>query len=225
MENELIDIEHIEKFVQECKNKVLPQLRKIMEEEGDRFYIDEMANFLRQNSSAIRSNAFNLNVEFFNQCRHNGLHLGGFYIDEPRRVVLVSQGYGLYGDQLLKKDIYFICLFLMPLLERFNEKLNNHSVLLYDQLTTNQIERVYTLVKRIVYDVRRIYGNVYLYELDTIQSVLYNLAKKHNCDLRTSDQKFADNAKEAVDGCLLFILKLIIGTIIFGGIGMCLTQC
>lgn len=228
MEIKLIDIEKIDNFIQDFKKNILPLLQKISKDKGDFLYIDKMEKYLQKSSSELRLKGLSMNFDFFNQCRKSELCLGGFLIRNPNDVDVFNRMYGLFNDELLKKDIYFIFLFLTPLFIGLNNNIkmygrNSDTYLQFH--TSYNVGKTYMLVKGIKSEIHRIYGNVYDFGLSECESVLHDLAIKYNYDLRTPEQKIGDSAKAMGNGCLEMIIKIVIAFIIFGGIGMCVNQC
>lgn len=187
-----------------------------------------MEKYLQEFSLELRLNGLRMNFDFFNRCRKSELCLGGFLIKNPNDVYVFNRMHGLFNDELLKKDIYFTFLFLIPLFNGLNNNIkmygrNYDSYLQFH--TSYNVGKTYMLVKGIKYEIHRIYGNVYDFGLSECESVLHDLAVKYNCDLRTPEQKIGDSAKAMGDGCLEIIIRIVVAFIIFGGIGMCVNQC
>lgn len=228
MEIKLIDIEWMRDFIGNFEKNILPKLRKISNVEGDCLFINKMEIYFEESSLELKSNGFRMNFDFFNQYRKSKLLLGGFFIKRPNDVYAFNRRHNLNQNELLVKDVYFIYLFLIPLLNG----LNYNAKMFYGNYDINMqfrisyyVGKTYTLVKGIKNELHNIYGNVYDFGLSKCESMLHGLAVKYNYDLRTPEQKFSDNAKSMGNGCLEIIMKIALALILFGGIGMCVNQC
>ena len=204
MEIKLIDIEKIDNFIQDFKKNILPLLQKISKDKGDFLYIDKMEKYLQISSSELRLKGLSMNFDFFNQCRKSELCLGGFLIRNPNDVDVFNRMYGLFNDELLKKDIYFIFLFLTPLFIGLNNNIrmygrNSDTYLQFH--TSYNVGKTYMLVKGIKNEIHRIYGNVYDF---TVES---NLSHNTTLNYEISIEKVVSDQPSLNDGDVRFYLQ------------------
>lgn len=219
-----INIEEIDSYIDNLKN-VIPLLTR---KKGDIFYIDHNEKVFSENAFELKRNCIFLDdFEYLKQFSEK-IGFGGFGVNDPSSVEVYNCIYGLGINDLLKKDVYFALLFMRHILEGLNNEFKykyKTNIINHDFHFAYVVGNTYKLAKRMHYRIHYIYGNCYDYGLTKCVDNLYDLAIQFKSDLRTSNQKMADNIKETGEGCLDSIVQMILALIIFGGIGFILSHC